>query len=299
MNKVLYIAGYGRSGSTVLDIILGNHPEMCSVGEVVNLLDHWNAPGRRCSCEKRYSACEFWGDFLPTDGAPAYLRKAVGSIDNRRNLLPTVLGQVSTRRKEIYRTYQRRLFRYIREQSGKPIIVDSSKSGRDAAARFHALSEIAGLDVHVLHLVRNGLATMESCVVKGDNQVLEGHGNPSRFPGARATAGWALANLIASVAGSYGPSRYLRLSHESFIADPASNLHRIGSFIGVNPEALVNIIEDGEAFRVGHNVAGNRLRHQGRIRLRKTSSSGKALRWKHKAMFTLAAGWLQAYYNHS
>ena len=29
-----YIAGFGRSGSTVLDVLLGNHPEVLSLGEV-------------------------------------------------------------------------------------------------------------------------------------------------------------------------------------------------------------------------------------------------------------------------
>ena len=32
--QIIYIMGYGRSGSTLLDIILGNHPEIQSLGEV-------------------------------------------------------------------------------------------------------------------------------------------------------------------------------------------------------------------------------------------------------------------------
>src|SRR5215212_3885570 len=36
--KVLKIIGLGRSGSTILDIVLGNHPQIESVGEVMNLI---------------------------------------------------------------------------------------------------------------------------------------------------------------------------------------------------------------------------------------------------------------------
>ena len=36
--KVLKITGLGRSGSTILDIVLGNHPQIESVGEVMNIL---------------------------------------------------------------------------------------------------------------------------------------------------------------------------------------------------------------------------------------------------------------------
>ena len=34
--KGLKIAGLGRSGSTILDLVLGNHPQIESVGEVGN-----------------------------------------------------------------------------------------------------------------------------------------------------------------------------------------------------------------------------------------------------------------------
>ena len=36
--KVLKITGLGRSGSTILDVVLGNHPQIESVGEVGNLI---------------------------------------------------------------------------------------------------------------------------------------------------------------------------------------------------------------------------------------------------------------------
>ena len=35
---VMHITGVGRSGSTILDIVLGTHPQIQSVGEVGNLV---------------------------------------------------------------------------------------------------------------------------------------------------------------------------------------------------------------------------------------------------------------------
>ena len=37
---VLYIAGYGRSGSTVLDMLLGTHPRIIGGGELTHLFHH-------------------------------------------------------------------------------------------------------------------------------------------------------------------------------------------------------------------------------------------------------------------
>jgi hypothetical protein len=65
----LYIEGYGRSGSTLLDIVLGNHPEVESVGELINLpysgwYEGWisGKPTRSpyCACGERMLECEFW-----------------------------------------------------------------------------------------------------------------------------------------------------------------------------------------------------------------------------------------------
>ena len=57
---VVYIVGAGRSGSTVLDTILGNHPEVESVGELCNLVrSAWFGP-EYCACGQRGSICPFW-----------------------------------------------------------------------------------------------------------------------------------------------------------------------------------------------------------------------------------------------
>ncbi|CAA9219325.1 MAG: hypothetical protein AVDCRST_MAG93-380, partial [uncultured Chloroflexia bacterium] len=80
--RVLKITGLGRSGSTVLDIVLGNHPDIESVGEVSRLIrTGWISreslrgidPKKRavpiCTCGKRLDvlyvdtpdeACPFW-----------------------------------------------------------------------------------------------------------------------------------------------------------------------------------------------------------------------------------------------
>ena len=80
--RVLEITGLGRSGSTILDIVLGNHPDIESVGEVGNLtLNGWisreslrGIDSKKlavpiCTCGKRLDvlyvdtpdeACPFW-----------------------------------------------------------------------------------------------------------------------------------------------------------------------------------------------------------------------------------------------
>ena len=79
---LLKITGLGRSGSTILDVVLGNHPQIESVGEVMNLIrtgwvsqeslrgiDQKRLRRPLCTCGKRLDvlyvdtpeeACPFW-----------------------------------------------------------------------------------------------------------------------------------------------------------------------------------------------------------------------------------------------
>src|SRR3954453_3522671 len=58
--KIIYIAGYSRSGSTILDIMLSSHPEIFGTGELGNLFDYWSEGIRTCTCEQIYNRCPFW-----------------------------------------------------------------------------------------------------------------------------------------------------------------------------------------------------------------------------------------------
>jgi len=64
LKKIIYIAGLGHSGSTVLDMALGAHPEIVGLGEiyaVLNHKDHLNLFEKStCSCGKKGNDCDFW-----------------------------------------------------------------------------------------------------------------------------------------------------------------------------------------------------------------------------------------------
>jgi len=59
--KVIYIVGCGRSGTTIMDILLGNHVGLLSVGELIHAHDNWNED-KLCSCGANLKKCDVWGD---------------------------------------------------------------------------------------------------------------------------------------------------------------------------------------------------------------------------------------------
>lgn len=69
--KVVYIAGRGHSGSTILDMALGCHPKMVGLGEVFGvLMGYSDKDGAElpCSCGEMPENCRFWGYFLENGG---------------------------------------------------------------------------------------------------------------------------------------------------------------------------------------------------------------------------------------
>ena len=62
--KIILIAGSGRSGSTVLDNILGQTEGFFSGGELGNLWDFVEPAERVCACGARLRECETWNGIL-------------------------------------------------------------------------------------------------------------------------------------------------------------------------------------------------------------------------------------------
>src|SRR5499427_9656408 len=57
---VVYIAGSGRSGSTMLERVLGEIPGFVNVGELIDLFRHVARHGERCGCGELFADCPFW-----------------------------------------------------------------------------------------------------------------------------------------------------------------------------------------------------------------------------------------------
>jgi len=159
MYTVIYVMGYGRSGSTILDILLNQHPDALSVGEVGELY-RWLREGETCACLAPIRECSFWravhARHLPGFRyAPRRMESLQRSIESYRNLPALLLPVDPKGRVAAYRQQVRSLFGSIAEVSGKRCIVDSSKSTRHVAGRALALERYAGLDVRAIHMVRD------------------------------------------------------------------------------------------------------------------------------------------------
>lgn len=272
--KVLYVMGYGRSGSTVLDVLLNNAATVTSVGALSNYW-LWLERDLPCACGASLPDCPMWGRIvpdhlgrLPHDDLLRWNEVQEGV--ERRHRLPRLLtGRLPEELLGDYRLALETLLAEVRERVDTPAVVDSSGSGADKTGRPYALARHTRADVRVIHLVRDGRAVAWSG--------MKGRGSPERpefrlprpLLAIRFGVAWSLANLTSEwIARRLPAGRVLRVRYEDLATDPVGQLRRIGGFAGMELEDLVRKVEADEPLAVGHNVAGNRLRFREEIRIR-------------------------------
>jgi hypothetical protein len=335
--KVLKITGLGRSGSTILDVVLGNHPDIESVGEVGNLMRNgWISreslrgvdPKRLrrpiCSCGKRLDvlyveapdeACPFWsrvrGEWVErTDphSIEGYTKLQSGFELKRR--WPRLLYE-RRRPSARFRSYARltrAFFESIRAVSGKPIIVDSAT----VPVRTFALGLVPGMDLYAVHLVRDGRGVVTSHRKSFEGDLRAGmkwdrEGHPvwkttirRRILYLVSVLRWTVQNLSSEwVCRQLGPKSTVRVRYEDFVADPKSVLERIGSLIDLDFREVAEAASAGKPMRVGHNVGGNKTKKSGVITLRPDDEEWKrALSATEQRLSWALMGWLLRRYGY-
>lgn len=266
---VAYIAGYGRSGSTWLTRLLGQSPGVSAAGEIAQS-DDWIASGRPCTCGLPIAECPFWS--AVRQGMP---REAGGSRFWRAMLeSPLVLlfgfWWIPAAERQRYRRHERALMSGIAAAGESRVVVDSSKTSRLVAGRAAALESVAGLDVRILHLVRNPQSVRAS-LQQGTNKELEGRAAPRRwFRRTRALLGWTTSNAFASCLVRKHPDRAHRLDFETLCADPMRALGEFADTLGLSLAPVDAVLGGRQAARAEHVAEGNRMRLEPLAALRGT-----------------------------
>jgi hypothetical protein len=280
--RIVYIAGAGRSGSTLLDTLLGNHPLAFGAGELAGLFKDW-AAGLSCTCGRSYPECEFWGKVIERlqtarpGLAPADAEKLTRRVEALSARWPAGVNSSSLAQQD-YRELWRTTLAAIKEVSGSELVIDSSKNSRPSWWRIWALKELCGLQVSVVHLVRDPRALMWSAL-RGSNRQLEA-GQHKTFRGGlqRALIGWMLANAAVGVTAARSqPLSLRRLRYEDFVADPGRELRSLGQFLELDVQPVLDHLNQQRTVDPGHGVGGNRMRRQGPIRIRADEEWKQAL----------------------
>ncbi len=272
--KVVFIGGYGRSGSTLLDRMLGQIDGFFTVGELKHIWDRGFAQNQLCGCGEPFKDCAFWkavveeafGSFDRVD--VEHVRTLRRSVERLRHvpllLWPAIRPPGYRSDLSEYLGILSRIYRAIHKVSGANIIVDSSKE----PSHGFVLSEVPDLQLHVLHLLRDSRAVAYSWQRK--KQRPEVHWRKEympRYSPLKSSWEWGLMNGLIELLGRSVP--YTRVRYEELVKKPRQTLMRLVEQLGLGKVHFDFIKGSSLELEINHTVAGNPIRFQrGRIEVR-------------------------------
>lgn len=299
--KVLFIVGKGRSGTTLLNSVLGQIHGIFPAGELVNIWEWGFVKDRRCGCGRKILECPMWSKVLEILSAeqelsPEAFLRSQGEV-LRWSKLPKVLRQrpgeeSDWKALEEFLALNARLYRAIVQVTGARCIVESTK----LPAAPTVLGLVPGTDSYVVHLVRDPRAVVYSW---NREKLWERDGTETmpRYGPVYTTASWWGRNLLAElVARRLGARRSILVRYEDFVARPRSVLEDILGLIGERDG--LSFLQDGSVtLSPTHAVAGNVSRFDvGTLKLELDDAWAARQPRRHRLVATaLAVPFLQRY----
>lgn len=199
--KIIYIAGYGRSGSTALEIAISKRYGFQSLGELTSLYSELLYPFSKCGCGENYKKCELWSSIAMSECnfvEASQLMKIYQSIHPISFFLKLKYYFLYKRRANLseFEFFLKKPFLEYLQYSNNSVVIDSSKSSWYASLRPLRLSNICP-EIYILHIKRPLMGVIKS-VKMGDNKFMMGDRvSPKKIPIPRAIISWVVANIVA------------------------------------------------------------------------------------------------------
>ncbi|WP_212827549.1 sulfotransferase domain-containing protein [Catellatospora sp. TT07R-123] len=301
--RVLFLGGLGRSGTTLIERVLGELPGVCALGEIVHLWQRDLRDDERCGCGQRFSGCDFWqrvgiSAFGGWHRVDVHRILALRDLVERTRHIPRLAGSSRFAKEFItlvaeYAGYYAKIYAAAARVSGANVVIDSSKH----SALAHCLRHCDEVDLRVLHVVRDARGVAYSWTKKVARPEADGD-EMTRYAPARSALLWNAHNAAFGLLRRRGVA-VRRLRYEDFLTDPLGSVRRVAAFAGLDPSVMDLSFLDSGAVRLtgGHSAAGNPMRFTtGQVELRRDDAWRDSLLPRQRALVgAVCAPLLKAY----
>ena len=303
--KVLYIAGEGRSGSTIIGDILGQIDGIFSVGELFYIWDRGLIQNWRCSCGFGFDECPVWSEVIARafgSRSQVNAEKLLHMRDHlhTRHLLPIPRRKGLEERMALmgeYREALGRLYHAVQAATGSRVVVD----GSGYPAQAYMLQTIPSIELYVLHLVRDARAVVYSATARKKKVVADLEGKHDHYMGSdsllRSSLLWDMYCSVTERIWGDDSRRYAFLRYEDFAASPRAAIESCVRFLGEEQAELPFVSDREVLLNVTHTFSGNpgRFRH-GTTTVRVDDEWKSKMSRRQRALVTAATlPWLWRY----
>ncbi|HKI77824.1 MAG TPA: hypothetical protein VKA26_04725 [Ignavibacteriaceae bacterium] len=292
--KIVYLTGFWYSGATILGRSLRTSEQVIYVGEIRDFWVKGLQKNAQCSCGEKFGNCNFWQnvkknylDSFPSESVEDITEK-LKKFDKWTNYFK--LKKFLKKRDDksyqqfldSYLKHTEKLYECIAKQSGRNIIIDSSR----IPVRLLALSQSTKLDVFPIYVIRDPRGVVNSLIKKDIRNFGE-----RKYSSVGHSIKWNIKNLLSLDAVKRSNTiNKIYLSYTFF----TNNTVRVLEFL----EKVLNCkidyeIENGKVsleLKPGHVFTGNRSRHDtGKITIREDEKWRYELKWNYKILVSLAS----------
>lgn len=276
--------GLGRSGTTLLDAILGNAEGFFSCGELNRYPYEKGVPYQ---FPQDYPSHSFWMGLKESMDSNAEVDYGLWAslsrkFDYHSGFLSNYLGSYNRSKFNSYLKSNEILYEKIFSNTNAKVIIDSSKYSNRAIS----LSRLEKFDVRYIYLKRDPLGVVRSFGKKDVEQ------------GSRS---WLSANLYYFAASflCHFAVRYLRkrnfpvtvVKHERMLENPMAFFSSISTDLNLNLSRLSEKVLNDTPFKVGKLYYGNRVRLLKEVSLEKPSSQASPTNFLERLTITLNKIW--------
>jgi hypothetical protein len=305
--RVLYIGGFGRSGSTLIERSLGELADACAVGELVHLWERGLQNNELCGCNLPFRECPFWAAvgqraFGGWEGFDVDEALRLKHAVDRNRFFPRLLLPFHTglfrRELRAYVALYDAVYAAVAAESGAALVIDSSKH----ASLAICLRRASRHRVRVAHVVRDSPAVVHSwSKVVARPEAASGE-EMARYSPSRAALWWNAYNLMFTlIRWVRMPLR--RVRYEDFVAAPLPVIRELARWAGSEADPSGFLHDHTVQLSPGHTVAGNPMRFRvGEVAIRRDDQWRTAMAprlqrrvrratWPFRMAYGYARGW--------
>lgn len=250
--KLVYIMGAGRSGSTILGILLGNLRDSFFAGELFAWIKLKGSPKTT-----KKEIIDFWWKIKnDIPNSEELLRENYFKAMEYHTSLFSPKWLFNKKMRSGYWKYNVYLLNAIKEYERNKIIVDSS----NYPLRAYWLNKCKDIELKVIYLVRNPYDVINSFQKKNVEQTSK---NP-----LNANIYLLTVSILSTVVFWLIPkNKKMKVRYEDVGSNPEEIMDKISMFLGVE-----NTIENYNALKTGYIFEGNRIRNKDVIALKSKKS---------------------------
>lgn len=249
---VIFLGGLGRSGTTLLERLLGEPQGVAPLGEVVHLWARGVLAGEPCGCGEPFTDCAFWREVgeRAFGGWTAGLAERVLELRRRVDRTRRIPRIGHPDLAEYVGAY-RRLYAAAAEVADARAVIDSSKH-----ASLACCLAAGGVDVRIVQVVRDPRAVAHSW--RRSVTRPEDGGPMTRWGSVRTSLHWSAQNIALDLLARRG-AKVLRIRYEDLLADPRATLAGLAAELGLDL-TFPFLRGAGAELTAAHTASGNPMR---------------------------------------